>query len=112
MSAEQRLRELDIKLPAPPGPFGIYVEAVQAANLLFPSGMRPTEGGAKFKTSSEKTRALAAWYMASQAFRSASQSRWKSFLRWRDKRGAVMQGRAGAALVFSVMRLRSSSAAS
>ncbi len=48
-SAEQRLKELDIKLPAPPEPFGTYVEAVQTGNLLFLSGMLPTEGhGAKF----------------------------------------------------------------
>ncbi len=42
--AEQRLRELGIKLPAPPGPFGTYVEAVQTGNLLFLTGMLPTEG--------------------------------------------------------------------
>jgi enamine deaminase RidA (YjgF/YER057c/UK114 family) len=48
-SAEQRLKELGIKLPAPPEPFGIYVEAVQTGNLLFLTGMLPTEGrGAKF----------------------------------------------------------------
>ncbi len=48
-SAEQRLKELGIKLPAPPEPFGIYVEAVRTRNLLFLSGMLPTEGhGAKF----------------------------------------------------------------
>jgi enamine deaminase RidA (YjgF/YER057c/UK114 family) len=48
-SAEQRLKELGIKLPAPPEPFGSYVEAVQTGNLLFLSGMLPTEGhGAKF----------------------------------------------------------------
>src|SRR6266699_6338066 len=48
-SAEQRLKELGIKLPAPPEPFGPYVEAVQTGNLLFLSGMLPTEGhGAKF----------------------------------------------------------------
>src|SRR5712664_630950 len=47
--AEQRLRELGIKLPVPPEPFGTYVEAVQTGNLLFLSGMLPTEGhGAKF----------------------------------------------------------------
>jgi hypothetical protein len=34
-SAEQRLKELGIKLPAPPEPFGTYVEAVQTGNLLF-----------------------------------------------------------------------------
>ena len=43
-SAEQRLKELGIKLPAPPEPFGTYVEAVQTSNLLFLSGMLPTEG--------------------------------------------------------------------
>jgi enamine deaminase RidA (YjgF/YER057c/UK114 family) len=42
--AEQRLRELAITLPAPPQPFGVYVEAVQAGNLLFLTGMLPTEG--------------------------------------------------------------------
>jgi enamine deaminase RidA (YjgF/YER057c/UK114 family) len=48
-SAEQRLRELGIKLPQPPEPFGTYVEAVQTGNLLFLSGMLPTEGhSAKF----------------------------------------------------------------
>jgi enamine deaminase RidA (YjgF/YER057c/UK114 family) len=43
-SAEQRLQELDITLPAPPEPFGAYVEAVRTGNLLFLSGMLPTEG--------------------------------------------------------------------
>jgi len=48
-SAEERLKELGIRLPAPPEPFGIYVEAVRTKNLLFLSGMLPTEGGrAKF----------------------------------------------------------------
>jgi enamine deaminase RidA (YjgF/YER057c/UK114 family) len=43
-SAEQRLKDLGIELPAPPEPFGIYVEAVQTGNLLFLTGMLPTEG--------------------------------------------------------------------
>ena len=43
-SAELRLRELGIKLPAPPEPFGTYAEAVQTGNLLFLTGMLPTEG--------------------------------------------------------------------
>jgi len=48
-SAEQRLKELGIELPAPPEPYGIYVEAVQTGNLLFLTGMLPTEGrAAKF----------------------------------------------------------------
>src|SRR2546426_10297746 len=49
VGAEQRLKELGIKLPAPPEPFGTYVEAVQTGNLLFLTGMLPTEGrAAKF----------------------------------------------------------------
>jgi enamine deaminase RidA (YjgF/YER057c/UK114 family) len=48
-SAEQRLKELGIKLPAAPEPFGTYVEAVQTGSLLFLTGMLPTEGrAAKF----------------------------------------------------------------
>jgi enamine deaminase RidA (YjgF/YER057c/UK114 family) len=48
-SAEQRLKELGVELPVPPEPFGIYAEAVQAGNLLFLTGMLPTEGrAAKF----------------------------------------------------------------
>ena len=43
-SAEQRLEELGIDLPAPPRPFGTYVEAVQTGNLLFLTGMLPTQG--------------------------------------------------------------------
>jgi enamine deaminase RidA (YjgF/YER057c/UK114 family) len=43
--AEQRLKELGIKLPPPPEPLGTYVEAV-TGNLLFLSGMLPTEGHA------------------------------------------------------------------
>ena len=42
--AEQRLEQLRIQLPSPPQPFGAYVEAVQTGNLLFLSGMLPTEG--------------------------------------------------------------------
>ena len=48
-SVEQRLKELGIKLPVPREQFGTYVEAVQTGNLLFLTGMLPTEGhGAKF----------------------------------------------------------------
>ena len=47
--AEQRLKELGIQLPVPPARFGTYVAAVQTDQLLFLSGMLPTEGrGAKF----------------------------------------------------------------
>src|ERR1700716_169997 len=48
-TAERRLKELGIKLPPPPEPLGTYVEAVQTGNLLFLTGMLPTEGrSAKF----------------------------------------------------------------
>ena len=40
-SAENRLQELGIQLPAAPTPFGSYVEAQQSGNLLFLSGMLP-----------------------------------------------------------------------
>jgi enamine deaminase RidA (YjgF/YER057c/UK114 family) len=43
-SAEERLKELGIQLPSPPTPFGTYAEAVHSGNLLFLSGMLPTEG--------------------------------------------------------------------
>jgi enamine deaminase RidA (YjgF/YER057c/UK114 family) len=45
VSAEQRLKELGITLPAPPTPLGAYVEAVQTGNLLFLSGTLPVENG-------------------------------------------------------------------
>jgi enamine deaminase RidA (YjgF/YER057c/UK114 family) len=43
-TSEERLAQLGIKLPAPPEPFGMYAEAVQTGNLLFLTGMLPTEG--------------------------------------------------------------------
>jgi enamine deaminase RidA (YjgF/YER057c/UK114 family) len=43
-TAEERVRQLGIKLPAPPEPFGIYAEAVHTGNLLFLTGMLPTVG--------------------------------------------------------------------
>jgi len=33
-----------VTLPSPPQPFGTYVEAVQTGDLLFLTGMLPTEG--------------------------------------------------------------------
>jgi enamine deaminase RidA (YjgF/YER057c/UK114 family) len=44
-SAEQRLKDLGIKLPQPPTPLGAYVEAVQSGNFLFLSGTLPVEAG-------------------------------------------------------------------
>src|SRR5258707_11147063 len=43
-TAEERLRQLGIELPAPPEPFGIYAEAVRTGNLFFLTGMLPTVG--------------------------------------------------------------------
>ncbi len=43
-SAEHRIEELGIELPAAPTPFGSYVEALQSGNLLFLSGMLPVVG--------------------------------------------------------------------
>jgi enamine deaminase RidA (YjgF/YER057c/UK114 family) len=43
VSAEARLRELDIRLPQAPTPFGAYVEIVQTGDLVFLSGMLPIE---------------------------------------------------------------------
>src|ERR1700732_2251636 len=40
-TAESRLQDLGIQLPAAPTPFGSYVEALQTGNLLFLSGMLP-----------------------------------------------------------------------
>lgn len=48
-TVELSLQELGITLPKPPEPFGTYAEAVQSGNLLFLTGMLPTEGhSAKF----------------------------------------------------------------
>ncbi|MGA2113182.1 MAG: RidA family protein [Bryobacteraceae bacterium] len=48
-TAERRLQELGITLPAPPELLGIYTEAVQTGRLFFLTGMLPTEGrSAKF----------------------------------------------------------------
>jgi len=44
VTVEQRLKELGVTLPSPPQPFGTYVEAVQTGDLLFLTGMLPTEG--------------------------------------------------------------------
>ena len=40
-SADHRLHDLGIQLPAAPTPFGTYVETVQTGSLLFLSGMLP-----------------------------------------------------------------------
>jgi enamine deaminase RidA (YjgF/YER057c/UK114 family) len=45
MSAEQRLLELDISLPEPPTPGGLYAPCVQTGPLLFVSGQLPMRDG-------------------------------------------------------------------
>ena len=45
-TAEQQIVDLGIQLPTPPEPFGVYAEAVQTGNLLFLTGMLPTENQA------------------------------------------------------------------
>ena len=91
-SAEQRLKALGIELPVPPEPFGTYAEAVQTGNLLFLTGVLPTEGRRAtftgremsrinrkslmaprscFNRSSEGRKTLLDWCMASRASRSA-----------------------------------------
>ena len=44
MSAEKRLEELGIELPAAATPIGNYVTTVQTGNLIFPSGHGPGRG--------------------------------------------------------------------
>jgi enamine deaminase RidA (YjgF/YER057c/UK114 family) len=49
VGAEQRLKELGLRLPSPTNPVGAYVDAVQTGNLLFLSGMGPIEDqGARY----------------------------------------------------------------
>ena len=45
MSAEKRLEELGLSLPALPDPVASYVPAVLSGNLLFLSGQGPTRDG-------------------------------------------------------------------
>lgn len=47
MSAEQRIRELGIVLPAGAGPAGNYANAVRTGNLLFVSGKAPSAENGK-----------------------------------------------------------------
>jgi enamine deaminase RidA (YjgF/YER057c/UK114 family) len=43
VGAEQRLKALGIQLPAAPKPIAVYVPAVRVGNLLFVSGLGPTQ---------------------------------------------------------------------
>ena len=42
---EEKLKQLDIRLPEPPTPAGAYIPAVKTGNLLFVSGQIPMEEG-------------------------------------------------------------------
>ena len=42
---DNRLQELDIKLPVPPDPLGAYVPAVRSGHLLYISGQLPLRDG-------------------------------------------------------------------
>lgn len=45
MSLEHRLQQLNLTLPEPPTPLGVYVPAVETGGLLFVSGMLPVKEG-------------------------------------------------------------------
>jgi enamine deaminase RidA (YjgF/YER057c/UK114 family) len=45
MTAEGRLKELGIVIPAPPAPAGLYLPCVQTGNLLFIAGQLPMADG-------------------------------------------------------------------
>src|SRR5690242_3551678 len=45
MGLAQRLRELNIELPAVPGPFGAYVPAKRVGNLVYVAGQLPMKEG-------------------------------------------------------------------
>ncbi|HEX7372157.1 MAG TPA: RidA family protein [Thermodesulfobacteriota bacterium] len=45
MSAEKKLKDLEITLPTPPQPIANYVRAVRVGNLLFVSGHGPYHDG-------------------------------------------------------------------
>lgn len=50
MSAEQRLVDLDIVLPLPGAPAGLYSPVVLSGDLLYVSGQIPTRDGAVVRT--------------------------------------------------------------
>jgi hypothetical protein len=45
--AERRLKDLDIDLPAPPEPFGIYAETAQSGSLLFLTALSAIDSEAR-----------------------------------------------------------------
>ena len=55
MSAEQRIKDLGIELPAPVRPVATYVRWVQTGNLLFVSGTGPADDQPKGKLGRDLT---------------------------------------------------------
>lgn len=53
MSAESKIQELGLELPAVPGPAGNYVHAVQTGNLLYLAGKGPADPNAKGKVGAD-----------------------------------------------------------
>jgi enamine deaminase RidA (YjgF/YER057c/UK114 family) len=45
MDVNDRIKELGITLPPPPGPGGLYVAVKQVGNLVYTSGVGPLENG-------------------------------------------------------------------
>ena len=45
MTAEDKLRELNLQLPPPPQPAGAYTRAIRTGNLIFVSGQLPMAEG-------------------------------------------------------------------
>jgi enamine deaminase RidA (YjgF/YER057c/UK114 family) len=50
MSIEQRIKELNLELPAVTPPVATYVNAARTGNLMFLSGKVPVDGNGKFLT--------------------------------------------------------------
>jgi len=50
MSIEQRIKELNLELPAVTPPVATYVNAARTGNLMFLSGKVPVDGSGKFLT--------------------------------------------------------------
>lgn len=67
MSAEERLKELGIKLPAPPKPLGVYVPTVRVGSLVYVAGMKASiDGEMKFKGKVGKDLTLEEGYEAAK----------------------------------------------
>jgi hypothetical protein len=70
-SAKLRLKELGFTLPAPPEPFGTYVEAVQTGKLLFLTGMFTSQAdpGLSERSPCERDGWWPSWHRSAKALR-------------------------------------------